>query len=119
MQRHHGNGARAVAVSPDGKLIASCGETDPVFLFDAESGKYLRWFDGPKTPPRAVAFSRCGKRLLAGGEDVRLWDVETGREMQRMGEGSQGLITRVAFTPDDRHAFFSGGKTLSLWKVRR
>jgi WD40 repeat protein len=119
MQRHHGNGARAVAVSPDGKWIASCGETDPVFLFDAESGKYLRWFDGPKTAARTVAFSRCGKRLLTGGEDVRLWDVETGREMQRMGEDSETVIFHVAFTPDDRHALFCAGKTLSLWKVRK
>jgi WD40 repeat protein len=49
-----------------------------------------------------VAFSPDGRRLATGGEDntVKIWDVQTGLELQTL-RGHSGEIYSVAFSPDD------------------
>ena len=52
-------------------------------LWDAESGKEIRAFQGHSEWVRAVAFSPDGKRVLtAGGSAARLWDAKSGREIR-------------------------------------
>ncbi len=67
----------------------------------------------------AVAFSPDGRRLASGGSDgaVRLWDVETGRELRRL-EGHTDSVQSVAFSPDG-NTLASGGSdnTVRLWNV--
>ena len=69
---------RCVAISPDGKVVACCGDRS-VHLFDLKSGERLKQLDGHKGAVNAVAFSPDGKLLASAGEDqtIRLWDVET------------------------------------------
>ena len=56
---------------------------------------------------------------LSGSADatVRLWDVETGREIKRL-TGHEALVTTVAFSPDGRKAL-SGGydHNVILWDL--
>jgi WD40 repeat protein len=66
-----------------------------------------------------LAFSPDGRRILAGAEDgtMRLWDLDTGREMRRF-EGHTNWVVGVAFSPDGR-CVLSGScdHTLRLWRV--
>jgi WD40 repeat protein len=67
---------RALAVSPDGRRIASVGSDQAVKLWDASTGQQLITLRGHQNEIRAVAFSPDG-RLIASADDggvVRIWD---------------------------------------------
>ncbi len=74
----------------------------------------------------SVAFSPDGRRFLSasgnvfsGSKDntVRLWDVDTGRELRRFQGHTEGVHC-VAFAPGGRHAASgSADTTIRLWNV--
>lgn len=68
----------AVAFSPDGKILATGGADRLVRLWDAETGKFIRAFQGHAMTITALAFSPDGKILLSAGLDktVRAWKLE-------------------------------------------
>ncbi len=70
-----------VAVSPDGRTIATGGMRTPVTLIDWPSSAVRSRILGPGLPLWAMAFSRDGRELYTGGADraVRRFDVATGQ----------------------------------------
>jgi WD40 repeat protein len=63
-----------------------------------------------------VSFAPDGRRALSGSFDrtVRLWDVETGREVSRWTAADQ--VWTVAFSPDGRHLAASGyDASIDVW----
>jgi WD40 repeat protein len=66
-----------------------------------------------------VAVSRDGRRLLTASHDytVRLWDVETGRQL-RVLSGHTDHVKGVAFLPDGRRGISGADDdTVRLWDV--
>jgi WD40 repeat protein len=102
------------ALSPSGGLVALGGEKD-VVLWEA-GGKLVRRLEGHSGPVYALSFSADGRRLASGSDDrtVRVWDVDTGRELARLGD-FEGEVYSV----DWRYVLVYGysDHTLRLWDV--
>ncbi|HZY89019.1 MAG TPA: sigma-70 family RNA polymerase sigma factor [Gemmataceae bacterium] len=116
----HAESVTGVALSPDGKLLASGTWKDAVHLWDAATGKHLHKLEGHRERVFTVAFSPDGKALAsAGWEDktVRLWDVNTGKEVRRLGT-QQTEWHVVTFAPDGK-TLAGGGKdgVIYQWDV--
>ncbi len=108
-----------VAISPNGKIIASAGAGDEIELWDVESGKQRTALRGLGDGTCSVAFSSDGKLLAAGGRDgkVRLWDVESGKLMALL-KGHGSIIYDVAFSPDGKTLASTGqDQTVRLWNM--
>jgi WD40 repeat protein len=79
--------------SPDGKLFLAASDAQPhtYCLWDVATQKLVRTFAGPKKPGElfgtfvgftAAAFSGDCKLLATASEELRVWEVETGKELR-------------------------------------
>jgi WD40 repeat protein len=90
--------SRVLALSPDGKLLASAEIGSVVRLWEAATGRELRELRGQKGAIVDLAFSVDGKVLASASSDksVRLWNVDTGKE-HIIVQGLPQAIASLAF----------------------
>lgn len=101
--------------SPDGRLLATAG-ANSIKIWEVSTRKESRSIKC-SDEVHALAFSPKGDAILAAGDVLQLWDVNTGRQLRDLGQGKSGLLT-VAFAPDGRHAATGGyDGSLVLWDV--
>lgn len=115
----HSDSVCSVALTPDGKQLASGAADGKIKFWDVESGRCLRTLDGHEEWVQAVALSSDGRSLASGGRDnlVKLWDVESGKQ-RRAFAGHEGLVKSVAYSPDGRLLASCGrDKVIRLWEV--
>lgn len=113
-----GQRLRAAAMSKDGKLVATAGESDDIQLWDAASGKATVKLTDKMDWTLCVAFSDDGKQLLSGDLKgvVRLWDVPGGKKMKELPAPPMPApkpplpdpvaVTSVVFAPDGKTVVF-------------
>jgi WD40 repeat protein len=139
----HPGAVKAIAFSPDGKLLVTAGSDKTARLWDAATGRAV----GDPLPHDqtvvAVTFSADGKKLMTassterdttttpslappgerGGRTVRVWDVETRRAIgppipDQFGFVNDAQTVPGRFSPSGRlMATKSGKSTVQLWEV--
>jgi len=107
----------SVTFGPGDQTILASGIAD-LYLWDVETGNYIRRYSGLSSVPYSVDISSDGKYVLAGSMDgeVILWDYANGEELRRI-NALQGVYS-VVFSPDGRDAFAASidGKLIQ-WHV--
>ncbi|GAA1640125.1 WD40 repeat domain-containing protein [Actinoplanes couchii] len=108
---------RALAISPDGRLVAGAGFDETVRVWDLATGG-SRPLTNHTGQVNAVAYSPDGKHLASGSSDggIRMWDLATGSI--RASFGSNGPVYAVAYSPDGRQlASTSNDGGIRIWDL--
>jgi WD40 repeat protein len=94
-----------IAISPDGKTLATAGADKLVKLWDLASQKESARIEAHATQVLTVRFNPEGTRLVTGGADQQLkgWDVKTKEQVMVLGKHSAALSAT---------AWISAGPTL-------
>lgn len=106
-----GGRTHGLAVSPDGKLLASKGHwnrRNKVWLWDCKRSKEAFAQDAAHgSSVLAVRYSPDGSQIATGGGDntVRLWNAATGEHVRLVDQGT-GWVRFVDFTPDGKRLLF-------------
>jgi RNA polymerase sigma factor (sigma-70 family) len=113
-----------VALSPDGKLLATGGKgevynrLDKIKLWDVASREELATLRGHEDTVRLLTFSPDGKTLVSAcAAEVRLWDVAGRKERAtlKVAAGGSDEIPSLLFSPDSRTLAVASGTAVRLW----
>jgi WD40 repeat protein len=98
----HGDGIDCLALSPDGKTLASGSRDKSVRVWDSATGKESCRCLGHEDSVYSVAWSSDGKTLASAGADatVRLWDPVSGKEIRAWSAQKRIIFTSIAWTPN-------------------
>ena len=110
---------RSLNVSPDGKLIATCGNDLIVRVTSTDDGKLLKEFKGHEHCIQSLAFHQDGKSLVSGDQHgvVKHWDLETGKCVREFDAGKlfkvfhqyeQGGVRSMTFDPEFKTLYCAG-----------
>jgi WD40 repeat protein len=126
LELQKGDSVRALALSPDGKVLAAGGARlvrgaqkyeATVWLWDAATGRKMRQLPGKGFEVRSLAFSPDGRTLANRDEGaLRFWDVATGKEIRRI-EGTNAHAAYMAFSPNGKTLATVARQTIHLWDV--
>lgn len=121
MLKGHADPVYSVAVSPDGKLLATGSFDKSVKLWGTAGWKEVRTLSGKtghQNQVLSVAFSPKGDLLASGGSDnvVKLWDIPSNNPSATF-DGA-AAVTKVATTADGKvYATGTANGTIRLWNV--
>lgn len=118
--RGHSGVLRGVAISPDGRLVATAADAEGnARLWDSGTGRDLHTFSFPNQTCRAVAFSSDGKLLaVSGGKEVVVWDISQEREVRRLVDTNLVAVAAIALAPDGRQVAMGGWEgDATLWDI--
>lgn len=89
--------AYCVAISPDEKIAAACGEKGAC-MWNVATGELIRQLPGLTDDTFTIAFSPDGKTLATccGDKTLRLWNVEDGKQIWSVSPGRAHVL---AFSP--------------------
>ena len=114
---------RAVAFSPDGRLLAAAGglpaRSGEVKIWDVEKRALLRTIAGHTDCIYAVEFAPDGKRIATASYDklIKLWDVDSGKEVRTLKDHIDAVYA-LAFTPDGKRLVSaSADRGVKIWDV--
>ena len=128
---HDRDPVQCVAFSADGKTLATAaGDETRVTrpgiakLWDVESGKLIRDFEGMTKYATSVAFADKGTKLIVGSADEKayVYEVESGKPLGFFG-GHARPVNCIAMSLDGQTAITGGGgrakgkNELKLWRI--
>jgi WD40 repeat protein len=115
----HKDSVYAVAVSPDGKTLATGSYDQKVKLWNTETGAEIKTLSGHNGCIYGLGFRADGKILASASGDrtVKLWDVATGERRDTLSQSLKELYT-VQFSPDGKRLAAGGvDNRIRVWDI--
>jgi WD40 repeat protein len=113
----HNSGVATVAISPNGRIIAT-GGTDKTIKLWKFDGTLLKTIKAHESTVWKVKFSQDGNIIASASLDgiIKLWNLDG--SLIKTFKGHQGAITDIAFSRDDKIiASASSDTTVRFWKL--
>jgi WD40 repeat protein len=116
----HTAAVSAIAIDPEGCLLASGGSDRAIYVWDLQRGERVQTFTGHTMDISAIAICPDGKYLASSSfecpqSNVKVWDLKTGQLLHdRLGHKKSARS--VAFDAAGR-VLFSGGDKIKVWDV--
>jgi WD40 repeat protein len=118
----HGKYIAAMAFSPDGRLLLSCGSDHEAILWNTETLAKARSLDTGGRSAAAVAFSPDGKVVGVASNDthVRVFVAETGELLARFAAYDGSAPQRLAISPDGKLIAIAGYTPIvALYRIEK
>jgi hypothetical protein len=109
----------AIALSPDGKILAGAGENGHLFLWDLQNNYAAREVNNMGEHLTAVTFAPEGRRIIAGDNNgvIKIYDNAAGMVIRTL-TGHESVIENIRF--NHRGSFMatsSKDKSVRLWNM--
>nr|WP_322657112.1 AAA-like domain-containing protein [Dendronalium sp. ChiSLP03b]MDZ8203443.1 AAA-like domain-containing protein [Dendronalium sp. ChiSLP03b] len=108
-----------IALSPDGKFLASASKNASIQVRDVTTCKKFSTLIGHKHRVINIVFSPDGKFLASASDDnsIKLWNLATGKEIYTLTE-HKGRIISIAFSLDGKTlASTDISASIKLWNL--
>ena len=115
----HKDAVYSVAVSPDGKTLATGSYDQKIKLWNVETGEETRTLAGHNGAVFGLAFRPDGKMLASASADrtVKLWDVASGERRDTLSQPLKEQYT-VAFSLDGKRLAAGGvDNRIRVWQI--
>ena len=109
----------AVALSPDGKLLAAACWERFIKVFNTATGEVVCTCSDHTAPVNAVVFTADSKRLITAGRDsvIKVWDAANGTLIRTL-DGATNGETQLAVSRDGTRVAGGGyGSTACVWDL--
>lgn len=100
----------AMAFSPDGRFLVSCGSDHEAILWDTANATKLHSLDTGNRSAGGVTFSADGKLVAVASNDthVRVFVAASGELLAKFAAYDNSAPQRLAFSPDSKTIAFAG-----------
>jgi WD40 repeat protein/mono/diheme cytochrome c family protein len=115
----HLDAAYSLAVSPDGKLIATGAYDQKIRLWDTATGKEVALLNGHNGAVNGLSFRSDGKVLASASADrtVKLWSIPTGLRLETLSQPTKEQMS-VVFSADGKQLLAAGSDNrIRLWNI--
>lgn len=115
----HATGLNAVAFSPDGRRVVTCGAEEPVRVWDAATGTLQQTLNERAS---AAAYYPNGQRIVLGSRAgntalVKILNASTFTVEVQM-PGHPSAVQAVAVSPDGQLVASGSERTVKVWDAR-
>ena len=117
--RGHKDALYAVALSPDGKTLATGSYDQKIKLWNVQTGDELKTLSGHNGAIFDLAFRPDGQILASASADrtVKLWDVASGERRDTLSQPLKELYA-VVFSLDGKRLFAAGtDNRIRIWEI--
>jgi WD40 repeat protein len=116
------NEVRAIAISPDGRTLATASHDDLIRLWNAQTGRVTKVYPRVRETDKVsdLAFSRGGTFLLfAAGDNAYVWEVMSDARQPRQLAGHNNTIQCIVSSPTEMiAASTSHDYSVKIWDIQ-
>lgn len=114
----YGNPSYALAINPNGSILASGDGDGRVRFWSLKEAKLVSEFLPHQEQITGIAFTPDGKNLITSSEDrtIKIWDLDTGALLHTL-IGHTGSVRSIALNPDGITLASASNDGVTLWNI--